>query len=733
MRYDAPRRVSYGGSDGMIENGTCPAEPLSPASPARPADRQDARARDRSRALKVEQVRLLCASAPAALAATAVCVATLAAVEWNASPRVPLLFWLAYMGVLTALRYLMVLQFRRSPPEEQARPRWAMLFLGGAALAGLGWGSTMLLLLPATSVPHQLFLVFMLGGITAGAVSTLSARLDAFLCFALPVVAPIIAYFLMSGDTLTTAMAAMIIVFTVVMTYVASQVNSNLVSSLNLTLQNTNLLEHIRSQRMQLEQAEQARTLSDQRYQFFVDQATDIIYRTDRTGRFTFINAVAARILRCSDAEILGRHFTEFIRPDYRQAAQRAYVRQFARQTPTTYFEFPALTKDGRELWVGQNVQVLTENGQVTGFQAVARDITERKRAEIASHASEARYRALYDNNPCMYFTVDAAGIVLSVNRFGAQYLGYAPDELINGPVSAVVHAEDRDTVDRQLEACFRQPDQLAHCEFRKIRKDGSMLWVKETMRGAPDADGRPVVFIVCEDITERKRVEQALHASEGALRQALQERERLARNLHDNIIQSIYAIGFTLEECQELLRDAPEDADRKLDQVIAELNRIIREVRVYLTTPAEESEKLSADELIASLQRLGSMMEHANGMRFSFAIDRDAADRLTAGQRAQFLYVAQEAMSNSLRHSGSSTARVSLACTAGGIRLEVSDSGIGFALPGIRNGTGGLKNIRMRARKIGANFDIMSRPLGGTIVSMEIPTNEHHDLTWKA
>jgi signal transduction histidine kinase len=120
--------------------------------------------------------------------------------------------------------------------------------------------------------------------------------------------------------------------------------------------------------------------------------------------------------------------------------------------------------------------------------------------------------------------------------------------------------------------------------------------------------------------------------------------------------------------------------------------------------------------------------MEHANGLRFELAIDRTAAELLSAGQRAQFLYVAQEAMSNCLRHSGASTARILLASTPGGIRLEIRDAGVGFPLPKIRNGSGGLKNIRLRARKIGANLDIASRPMGGTIISMEVPTNGQYD-----
>jgi signal transduction histidine kinase len=268
----------------------------------------------------------------------------------------------------------------------------------------------------------------------------------------------------------------------------------------------------------------------------------------------------------------------------------------------------------------------------------------------------------------------------------------------------------------------------LRGIELQRLRKDGTLIDIALWITVLKDADGRVTdTFGIVEDITDRKRVEEALHLSERALRRALREREQLARNLHDNIIQSIYAIGFTLEECQRLAQEVPADANRKLDQVIAALNRVIREVRGYIVAPVEESETLSSDELMASLQRLGGLMENANSMRFSLTLDPAAAGTLTADQRAQLLYVAQEAMSNSLRHSGAATARVSLACTTSGVRLEILDDGVGFALPRMRNGNGGLKNIRLRARKIGANLDITSQPMGGTVISMEIPTNGNY------
>ena len=128
--------------------------------------------------------------------------------------------------------------------------------------------------------------------------------------------------------------------------------------------------------------AETALRESREQYRLLVEQANDIIYRTDEEGRFTFVNPIATRLMQYSEQELLNKHFLELIRPDYRQSAEHFYGKQRLRQTATSYYEFPAVKKDGSEIWIGQNVRALTENGHVVGFQAVARDITARKQAE---------------------------------------------------------------------------------------------------------------------------------------------------------------------------------------------------------------------------------------------------------------------------------------------------------------------------------------------------------------
>ena len=144
----------------------------------------------------------------------------------------------------------------------------------------------------------------------------------------------------------------------------------------------------------------------------------------------------------------------------------------------------------------------------------------EQRNSEQALHESEERYRILYDDNPTMYFTVSSDGIVLSVNQFGAQQLGYAAHELVGHSVLEVFYGPDKALVQEKMKQCLKNPEQIGRWEFRKTRKNGSILWVRETVRVVKLALDQPVLFIVCEDITDQKKFEEALHASKEAMRE---------------------------------------------------------------------------------------------------------------------------------------------------------------------------------------------------------------------
>lgn len=129
-------------------------------------------------------------------------------------------------------------------------------------------------------------------------------------------------------------------------------------------------------------QAESQLQESEARFRQIVENASDIIYRVDTSGCLTYANPAAMRVLGYeSEKDVIGRHYLDLVAPEVRHKVKRIYEHQFLSKTPTTYHELPAIAADGREIWLGQNVQLIYEGDQITGFQSLARDITAIKQA----------------------------------------------------------------------------------------------------------------------------------------------------------------------------------------------------------------------------------------------------------------------------------------------------------------------------------------------------------------
>lgn len=140
--------------------------------------------------------------------------------------------------------------------------------------------------------------------------------------------------------------------------------------------------------------------------------------------------------------------------------------------------------------------------------------ISRLERTDAELRKSELRFRMFYDSTPSMFFTVDRAGAVRSVNQYATQHLGYSAGELLGQSVLQIVHPEDRSGVMHHLAACFNEPGIVREQMFRKICKDGSTMWVKETVRVADGPDG-PNALIVCDDVTESRANEEAARRAE--------------------------------------------------------------------------------------------------------------------------------------------------------------------------------------------------------------------------
>lgn len=137
---------------------------------------------------------------------------------------------------------------------------------------------------------------------------------------------------------------------------------------------------------------------SEKRYRQIIERANDFIFRADPDGYFTYVNPVVSKKLGYTSEQIIGSHFTEYVLPGYEDTFMNLYIKYRDEQKLNTYQELPIVTKDGDILWIGQNVQLILQDGVVKEATGVARDITERKIAEDTLQTTQSRLTSLITN-----------------------------------------------------------------------------------------------------------------------------------------------------------------------------------------------------------------------------------------------------------------------------------------------------------------------------------------------
>jgi PAS domain S-box-containing protein len=263
--------------------------------------------------------------------------------------------------------------------------------------------------------------------------------------------------------------------------------------------------------------AETARQQSEELFHIQLECVKDYaIYMLDSQGNVLNWNAGAERLKGYRAEEVVGKHVSLFYSEEDKKAGKPVSSLQLAADTGRVEEEDWRIRKDGSRFWGELVITALRdEDGKLWGFSQVTHDISERKRADDALRLSEARYRTLYDNNPVMIITVDQELAVHSTNPTCTSQLGYTLDELKGQPVLKLFLEGDRPAVTEHLRVCFQNPSQVYHWQFRKIRKDGVILWVEETAQAVYGVDCNLCVLIVCQDISDRKQAEESFRDSE--------------------------------------------------------------------------------------------------------------------------------------------------------------------------------------------------------------------------
>ena len=259
-----------------------------------------------------------------------------------------------------------------------------------------------------------------------------------------------------------------------------------------------------------------------------------------------------------------------------------------------------------------------------------------------------------------------------------------------------------------------------------------SFLGVPVVLAGRPvgnlyltDKIGAPRFTMADQRLVETfaRQAAMAMHTArlrDGLARMALlQERERIGRDLHDGIIQALYAVGLSLEDVPEMLALDRAGAEARIDRAIDDIHRSIRDIRSFIF--GLRADEVDEVDVGAGLERLAE--ELTRGTTMAIAVDIGHEPVLDPTDARHLLQIAREALGNAARYSGASTLTVSLSVEQDVLELRIADDGNGFdPATATRPGHQGIGNMRARAQSLGATLDITSEPGSGASVCLRMP-----------
>lgn len=305
--------------------------------------------------------------------------------------------------------------------------------------------------------------------------------------------------------------------------------------------------------------------------------------------------------------------------------------------------------------------------------------------------------------------TVSLDGVITSINGGDT----FTPDQVIGRAV--VDLAPGAEPSFPNALAAIKAGAEAARAEFPVARRAGTR-WLAchlVPIRSGATTDG---VLVVAFDVTESRQADVELRMTVNALHRLLEDREGLAADLHDGILQSLYGVGLRLEAARGAEGSAP--ANPHLDRAIAQLNETMADIRQFITA-SRSSVAADADwaETLAGVLR---GLEVAGGPRFVVELDVRAARYVQQGDRGEIVFIAREAVSNAIRHARASRINIRLSAFDSGVRLDIEDDGVGFDVDRAHTGFG-LLTMTRRAGRMGAILTITSHPGEGTKVRLDV------------
>lgn len=350
------------------------------------------------------------------------------------------------------------------------------------------------------------------------------------------------------------------------------------------------------------------------------------------------------------------------------------------------------------------------ESGKLLGAVNVLVDISERKRAEESLRRQEEIFRCLGTSSPVGIFLTDLDGRCTYANLRYQAICGLAPGEPSGELWMSFAPSEERGKVFEEWSARARDAREYAG-EIRCVKPGEGTRWLYARSSPLLSDDGELLGHVgTVEDITDRKYAERALQE----MREG--ERRRMARDLHDSVLQDLVGVLQGLRaSCLEThgVKEAPD-----LEQEIDTLRRAIIGLRDAIYDLRHEQEQ----PFVRTVESLLEMNRQLNPEReFKLTLESGFPQELSGKAGTELLKVVQEALANARWHSRAARVEVRLHTRRGRVCVEVLDDGRGFDYETLRSGVG-LSSMRERVLALGGELDLRSEPGAGTAVAASIP-----------
>ena len=429
----------------------------------------------------------------------------------------------------------------------------------------------------------------------------------------------------------------------------------------------------------------------------------------DRDGIYQYVNRAFERQFGVERQDLIGQD-DAYVFGEENAQVLRENDRRIMASRETESVEEAGYLPDGRYLtYITRKTPIIDADGNVTGICGVAIDITYRKQIEEKLRESEEKYRHLVERISDVIYTIDTSGELTYVSPAVESLLGYSPEEMKGRRFIEFIAPEDAQSSTERFQQLSTGVEPGSN-QYRLVTKVGEVRWIRTSSQ--PILDGNQVSGIrgVLTDITDRVRAEAQLERAA-----ADAERERLSRDLHDSVTQTLFSISAIAEVLPDMWERNPARAQRGLDQLRKETKGALAEMRTLLL--AWRPEGLLERDLGDLVHQLSDAMAARTQMPVTVTVVGEC--KPPAKVKLALYRIVQEALNNIVKHAGASRAIVRLECTGAGITLSIRDDGRGFDPDGVGTHQLGLGIMRERAQVIGAAFAVTSEPESGTEIAL--------------